>query len=157
MDTAKKLVMLREKFGFTQDELAEKLFVDRSTISKWENGARLPDRYNVERLSHIFGVKPSEIISSPDYVYFSQDELDLLNNEIEQLLSVSSTEKTPTETVKNLRGFLKSLKEKERKIFMSRYYEGKNSKAIAAEQRLKDENVRVTLSRIRKKMEKYYK
>ncbi len=34
----KKLTAYRKKYGWTQDQIAEKLFVTRQLISKWENG-----------------------------------------------------------------------------------------------------------------------
>lgn len=36
MDTKEVLLKLRTKFGFSQDELAEKLFVTRQAVSRWE-------------------------------------------------------------------------------------------------------------------------
>ena len=38
MDTKEILLKLRTKSGFSQDELAEKLFVTRQAVSRWENG-----------------------------------------------------------------------------------------------------------------------
>jgi transcriptional regulator with XRE-family HTH domain len=33
----------REQLGLTQQDLAEKLFVSRQTVCRWENGSRYPD------------------------------------------------------------------------------------------------------------------
>ena len=41
MDTKEILLNLRTKSGFSQDELAEKLFVTRQAVSRWENGVSL--------------------------------------------------------------------------------------------------------------------
>lgn len=38
--TSEQLVAFREEFGFTQQELADRLRVDRVTIARWETGAR---------------------------------------------------------------------------------------------------------------------
>ena len=38
----KKIAKLRKERNFTQDELAEKLYVTRQALSKWENGLSLP-------------------------------------------------------------------------------------------------------------------
>ncbi len=38
----KKLTAYRKKYGWTQDQIAEKLFVTRQLISKWENGVGVP-------------------------------------------------------------------------------------------------------------------
>lgn len=45
----------RKAAGLTQQELADELGVDKSTISKWESGAPVPDVFKV-RLARRFGV-----------------------------------------------------------------------------------------------------
>jgi len=54
---------LREKKGWTQDELAEKLYIRRQSISKWEMGKTCPDSENFKMLSKIFNVSTDELIS----------------------------------------------------------------------------------------------
>ena len=41
MDTKDMILELRTKMGLSQDELAEKLFVTRQAVSKWETGDSL--------------------------------------------------------------------------------------------------------------------
>ena len=55
-DTLKKL---RSKKGLSQHELADKLFVTRSTVSRWESGNRLPDAVMILRLAIVLGVDGS--------------------------------------------------------------------------------------------------
>ena len=55
-DTLKKL---RNKKGLSQLELADRLFVTRSTVSRWESGHRLPDAVMISRLAKILGVDGS--------------------------------------------------------------------------------------------------
>ena len=43
MDTKDVLLELRTKHGFSQDELAEKVFVTRQAVSRWENGDTVPN------------------------------------------------------------------------------------------------------------------
>ncbi len=43
--------MLRAERGISQIQLAKRLFVDRSTISRWESGSRLPDNMMIARIS----------------------------------------------------------------------------------------------------------
>ena len=38
MELSEKLVKLRKQSGMTQEELAAKIFVTRTAVSKWENG-----------------------------------------------------------------------------------------------------------------------
>ena len=43
MDTQNVILELRTKMGLSQDELAEKVFVTRQAVSRWENGESLTD------------------------------------------------------------------------------------------------------------------
>ncbi|MCL2255578.1 MAG: helix-turn-helix domain-containing protein [Firmicutes bacterium] len=58
------LLSQRNGAGLTQRQLADKLFVDESTISKWEKDARRPDIEFVSKLSEIFGISESELIQA---------------------------------------------------------------------------------------------
>ena len=49
------LKRLRTEKGISQIQLAQKLFVDRSTITRWENGSRLPNNMMINRISKLFG------------------------------------------------------------------------------------------------------
>ena len=51
-----KLLSLRRKSGFSQEELAEKLEVSRQAVSRWEMGETMPDAKNLLELTDIFGV-----------------------------------------------------------------------------------------------------
>ena len=50
---SKTLKMLRTERGISQIQLAEQLFVDRSTISRWESGSRVPDNMIIARLAKL--------------------------------------------------------------------------------------------------------
>ena len=65
---ADKLIDLRKKNGWSQEELAEKLNVSRQAVSKWEGAQSIPDMTRIIQLSELFHV-------STDY---------LLKDEIEQ-------------------------------------------------------------------------
>ena len=43
METKDIIVELRKKNGFSQDELAEKVFVTRQAVSRWETGETIPN------------------------------------------------------------------------------------------------------------------
>ena len=62
MAISEKVRRLRKANGLTQKELAEKLYVTPSTISKWENGAAMPDVYAVTDMADIFGVEVAELL-----------------------------------------------------------------------------------------------
>ena len=53
---AETLKKIRTEKGLSQKDLAERLFVTRSTIARWENGSRLPDAFMLARLSDSLGI-----------------------------------------------------------------------------------------------------
>lgn len=56
MNFADKLSYLRKKFGWSQEELADKMEVSRQSVSKWESGQSIPEIEKLIRLSDIFEV-----------------------------------------------------------------------------------------------------
>lgn len=64
---ADKLIQLRKRSGWSQEELAEQLRVTRQSVSKWEGGQSIPDLDRLLALSQLFGV-------STDYLL--KDELE---------------------------------------------------------------------------------
>ena len=61
---ANKLYELRKTAGFSQEELADKLFVSRQAISKWERGEALPDTDNLISLAKLYGVSLDELVGN---------------------------------------------------------------------------------------------
>ncbi len=57
-DTLRKL---RTDNGLSQQALAEKLYVTRPTVARWESGIRLPDAMMISRLSAVLGVDVNEL------------------------------------------------------------------------------------------------
>ena len=62
MNLSKQIKKYREEFKFSQEELAEKLFVSRQTISNWENERSYPDIHNLLLLSVLFDVSLDELV-----------------------------------------------------------------------------------------------
>ena len=56
MELGKQLVHYRKKMNLSQEELAEKIYVTRQSISNWENDKTYPDIHSLLLLSHIFQV-----------------------------------------------------------------------------------------------------
>lgn len=52
----------REALGMTQQDLAEKLFVSRQTVCRWENGSRCPDLIMSKKISMVLGISMDELI-----------------------------------------------------------------------------------------------
>ena len=73
---ADKLIELRKKNGWSQEELAERLNVTRQSVSKWEGAQSIPDLDKILMLAQIFGV-------TTDY---------LLKDEILEMQSVSAND-----------------------------------------------------------------
>ena len=57
-----KLVKLRKKAGFSQEELGNKLNVARQTVSKWELGETTPEMDKLVKMSEIFNITLDELI-----------------------------------------------------------------------------------------------
>ena len=65
METREIILGLREKSGMSQDELAEKLFVTRQAVSRWETGKTTPDIETLKKLSKLFDVSINTLLGSP--------------------------------------------------------------------------------------------
>lgn len=59
---AENLRKLREKRGLSQKQLGNQMFVNHSTIARWENGSRLPDAVMILRLSRCLGVDVNTLL-----------------------------------------------------------------------------------------------
>jgi len=64
MHFAETLKKLRGERGLSQRELAERVYVTRSTVARWENGSRLPDAVMISRLSKCLGVDVGTLLSA---------------------------------------------------------------------------------------------
>lgn len=81
MILADKIIQLRKKSGWSQEELAQQLNVTRQSVSKWESGQSVPDLERVLQMSRLFGV-------STDY---------LLKDELEEIQTALPTDSEPEE------------------------------------------------------------
>ena len=61
MEFKENLKQLRLQNGLTQAQLAEKLFVSRSTVAKWENGLGLPNPESMATLENLFNIFAEEL------------------------------------------------------------------------------------------------
>lgn len=59
---AETLKKLREERGLSQKQLGQQMFVNHSTIARWENASRLPDAAMILRLAKCLGVDANELI-----------------------------------------------------------------------------------------------
>ena len=65
METKEVLRTLRMRNGLSQDELAEKLFVTRQAVSRWENGETTPNVETLKLLSRFFDVSINTLLGTP--------------------------------------------------------------------------------------------
>ncbi|GAA0466660.1 helix-turn-helix transcriptional regulator [Alkalibacillus silvisoli] len=63
---AEKLKNERQKKGWSQEGLAEKLYVSRQSVSKWENGQNYPSIEIIINLSDLFGVTIDELLRNDE-------------------------------------------------------------------------------------------
>ena len=65
METKDVIHELRSKAGLSQDELAEKVFVTRQAVSRWENGETVPNTETLKLLSRLFNVSINTQLGDP--------------------------------------------------------------------------------------------
>lgn len=65
MNEKNPILALRTKMGLSQDELAEKVFVTRQAVSRWENGETTPNTETLKLLSKLFDVSINTLLGSP--------------------------------------------------------------------------------------------
>lgn len=69
----RRFAELREEFGYTQAQLAEKLQMATQTMSTWEQGIRMPPVDKLERLADFYGVSVDYILGRTNVRNFSAD------------------------------------------------------------------------------------
>jgi transcriptional regulator with XRE-family HTH domain len=85
---ADNLKFLRKQRNWTQEELAQRLNISRSQITKWESGDQLPDLETLEKLSNLYEVSIDYLIGRQ---FYKKDLLREVNriyrtNEIDEVM-----------------------------------------------------------------------
>ena len=78
MILADKIMNLRKKNGWSQEELAEKMQVSRQAVSKWESAQTVPDIEKILMLSSLFGV-------TTDYLLKDEIEDEVFTDDADRL------------------------------------------------------------------------
>ena len=65
METKDVILKLRNEKGMSQEDLAEKLYVTRQAVSRWETGETVPNTETLKRLSKLFDVSINTLLGSP--------------------------------------------------------------------------------------------
>ena len=74
MTLGEKLKKLRTDSGLTQEELAEKLFVSRTAISKWESNRGYPSIETLKAISKFFSVSVDALLSSDELLTIAEED-----------------------------------------------------------------------------------
>lgn len=74
MDFNEKLQQLRKQNDLTQEQLAEKLYVSRTAISKWESGKGYPNIDSLKSISKLFSVSIDDLLSGEELISLAEDE-----------------------------------------------------------------------------------
>ncbi|MBO4500604.1 MAG: helix-turn-helix domain-containing protein [Clostridia bacterium] len=146
MDTGKIISDLRNGAGLTQEELAERLYVSRALVQKWETGKRRPDRGYLEAIAELCGADTG-VFDGPD-----GDILAELASCVPENCGLTDERVIPL-----LEGFLQTLPSRERNIFIKRYHFLRSAKEISAETGIRQGHVRTILSRTRSKLKEFFK
>ena len=146
MSIASAITELRTKAALSQQELADRLYVSRELVSKWETGSRTPDFGTIGAIAGVFRVSPDAIADKNDLAFRE------LSDCVPKGISLPE-EKLPG----LLERFLTTLPVREGDVFLNRYYFLKNTAEIAVKYRLGENHVRSILSKTRRKLTKFLK
>lgn len=74
MDFGEKLKALRTERGLTQEQLAARLYVSRTAVSKWETGGGSPNLDSLQAVARLFDVSVDDLLSTDDLIVLARDE-----------------------------------------------------------------------------------
>ena len=74
MEFNEKLQELRKQKELTQEELAEKLYVSRAAVSKWESGRGYPNIESLKAIAKFFSVTVDELLSTDEVLTIAEED-----------------------------------------------------------------------------------
>ena len=74
MEFHEKLQELRKRKGLTQEELAERLYVSRSAVSKWESGRGYPNIDSLKAIATLFSVTIDDLLSGDEVLTIAEED-----------------------------------------------------------------------------------
>lgn len=90
---------MREKHHLTQQMLADKLYVSRQTVCRWENGTRCPDLIMAKRIAMEFGIRLDELISDEDVKEFAKKEFPFHSDKVKERRALEERQKRVMEFI----------------------------------------------------------
>ncbi|MCH4891214.1 helix-turn-helix transcriptional regulator [Acidaminobacter sp. JC074] len=101
-----RLKMLRKEKGLTQQEFGDIFHLNKSSISKYENGSQMPEADTLEKIADFFDV-------TVDFL-FGRSEI-RKTNDLHIALNTVSTEGLDEDDIEMVKGLIKNLKKKNQK------------------------------------------
>ena len=74
MEFNEKLQHLRKENNMTQEQLAERLYVSRAAVSKWESGKGYPNIESLKAISKLFSVSIDDLLSGDELLTLAETE-----------------------------------------------------------------------------------
>ena len=74
MELSEKIQKLRKEQGLTQEQFAEKLFVSRTAVSKWETGRGIPNMESLKQIANLFHMTLDQLLSTEEIVVIAESE-----------------------------------------------------------------------------------
>ena len=82
MTFGEKLKKLRNESGLTQDELAERLYVTRTAISKWETNKGYPNIESLKAIASFFSITVDDLLSSDEILTIAEGAKELYRSDL---------------------------------------------------------------------------
>jgi len=86
MEFNEKLQELRKQKGLTQEELAQRLYVSRAAISKWESGRGYPNIDSLKAIAKFFSVTVDDLLSGEELLTLSEEDTRQKENHLRNLV-----------------------------------------------------------------------
>ncbi|SKB63792.1 DNA-binding transcriptional regulator, XRE-family HTH domain [Acetoanaerobium noterae] len=74
MELGEKLQQLRKQNNWTQEQLAEQLYISRTAVSKWESGKGYPSIDSLKNISALFKISIDDLLSGDELVQLATNE-----------------------------------------------------------------------------------
>ena len=74
MELSEKIQKLRKDMGLTQEQLAERLYVSRTAVSKWETGRGTPSMESLQMIAKLFGITIDELLRAEEVIAAAKEE-----------------------------------------------------------------------------------
>lgn len=86
MEFSEKIQKLRNKNNLTQESLAEKLYVSRTAVSKWESGKGYPNIETLKDIAKLFNITIDELLSNQEILTLAEKEKNLIVKKTNNLI-----------------------------------------------------------------------